>query len=482
MNEYGVTDRGFIAKPFSVLLEEERALFRNSFGVDIDLDDGTPEGAYVANQAIKKAQLWEMAEGIWLAGDPESASGVYLDRLVWMVDVERTAAAPTTVYACLWGDEGTAVMKGHLARMSGGIQFALSATVTIGRDGLLGFRFAINEVQEGSYSLSIDGTVITITAYADDTAETIQENLFSGIETAFPQVYTATNEGEGGMTIRSIGGITPFHLFCDDPKIEILSLGALGVYSAVANGPTFVAAGKLNEIVSNVSGLVSIINYAEGITGRNAESDAELRIAKNNRQKQASGNEVSIENAVKNVSGVQYAKIYSNRLDEEADGRPPKSYEVVVQGGLDQEIAQAIYDTGPAGVQAFGSTVVAITDPEGFSKDIGFTRPETLFIWIKILFQKNSEDEFPVNGIEQIKEGIVSYMEDNQGVGVDFVYQKLNIPIYKISGIGYAEIRVVATTDLTPPADEDYQAQNIAVSERQIAMIDTTRIIIEEIV
>jgi hypothetical protein len=52
--EYGLTDKGFIAKPFEVILEEEQDLFRAAFGTDIDLSNDTPEGAYVANQAIKK--------------------------------------------------------------------------------------------------------------------------------------------------------------------------------------------------------------------------------------------------------------------------------------------------------------------------------------------------------------------------------------------------------------------------------------------
>jgi hypothetical protein len=258
-----------------------------------------------------------------MAGDPDSASGVYLDRLVSLVNVERRAAAATQVYAALWGDADTVVQKGHLARMPTGEQFSLNAAVTIGREKLLGFNFKIAEVQAGTYSFSLDGSMISITAVADDDEEAIQQKLYEQIDIIFPGVYAADNNGADGMIIHSVEGIVPFYLFCDDPKIEIVSLGAFGLYYAVSPGPLFVSAGQLNEIVSNVSGLDSVINYAAGVTGRDAESDTELRIEKNKRQRQASGNEVAIENAVKEIPGVLYARVYSNRTAVELNGRPP---------------------------------------------------------------------------------------------------------------------------------------------------------------
>lgn len=62
-------------------------------------------------------------------------------------------------------------------------------------------------------------------------------------------------------------------------------------------------------------------------------------------------------------------------------GRPPKSFEIVVEGGLDQEIAQKIYDTQPAGIQSysnptaittgsavFGSNILTVTSTQGIKE------------------------------------------------------------------------------------------------------------------
>jgi uncharacterized phage protein gp47/JayE len=480
--EYGITAKGFMAKPFQIILEEERAAWRAAFGYDIDTSSESPEGAYIGNQTIKITQLWEMLEGLYAAGDSDTASGVYLDRLVSLVNVQREPAEATRVYAALWGDEGTEVPKGHLAKLSSGEQFSLQEDLTLNREKLLGFSLRISNLAASIYTFSLDGKPISYTASWEDTEEDIQAGLFDQIEAVFPGIYTAVNSGSDGMEIHSVIGIVPFSFFCDDLKIEVTSLGAEGIYTAVTPGPIFAAIGALNKIVSNIDGLDRIINYATGITGKDTESDTELRMEKNNRQKQASGNEVAIENEIRKVPGVQYVRVYSNRDIEPIAGRPPKSYEAIVVGGLDQEIAETIFEKGPAGVEAFGNTIITALDDMGNPWEIGFSRPENLFIWVKIAYSRNREEAFPLNGEELIKDNIDVWGAKNQGVGIDFVYQKLNLPIYAVPGVGFADIKAAATNDLTPPEDAAYQAQNIVLNERQIALIDKTRIIIEELV
>jgi uncharacterized phage protein gp47/JayE len=479
--EYGLTERGLVIKTLQQILKEEREAFVTAFSFDIDTSDDSVAGAYIGNQAAKQAQLWEIIEGLWWAGDVDSASGVYLDRLVSLVNVKRRPAAATQVYTALWGDEGTMVLTGHLVKLHTGEQFALKSPVTINREKLLGFCFKIFETQPGTYSFSLNGLIISVTAVTGDDEEAIQQKIHDQIEAVFPGVYIVENDSSDGMLIRSSAGISPFYLFCDDPKIEIVSLGAFGLYTAVTPGPTFVSAGQLNEIVSNVSGLDSIINYAAGITGRNSESDAELRIEKNRRQRQASGNEIAIENAVEEVVGVLYARVYSNRSKDTISGRPPKCYETVVIGGSNYDIAQTIFEKGPAGIEAFGNTVVVVTDEEGFDHNIGFSRPEPKYIWLKIACSRNTEENFPTNGIELLKDLIDNWGAANQGVGIDFIYQKLNRPIYDVPGIGLADIKVAVTDDLTSPTVDAYVSQNIVINERQIALVDKTRIDIQEL-
>nr|AGS53504.1 hypothetical protein [uncultured bacterium contig00055] len=477
--KYGLTEKGFVKPSFPVIHEEVKDLYRASFGSDIDLSEDSPEGAFCANLGMKIFQLWEVIEGLYLAGDPDTAEGVYLDRLGAFVNVERLEALSTRVFTALWGDEGAEILAGHLGKSINKDLFALSKNVTIKRENILGFYFKV-KASAAEYLFYIDGEEIAYAAGEDETEEVIQEGLFQALEEAFPEEFARVNQGNAGMVIHSKAGLEPFALFCDDPKIEIVSLGAYGIYLAVDQGPKFVPIGGLNTVVKKTDGLEKIINYATGITGRNAESDNEYRVEMKSRQKKAKGSEIAIENALKELPGIKYARVYSNRSMETVDGIPPKSFESVVEGGDDKEVAETIFKSGPGGIEAFGSTEITVYDSKGGPWPIGFTRPQPRYIWMIIEYVKNNKEVFPINGAELIKENVEAWGDKNLGVGVDFIYQRIDKPIYEVQGISYAHRTFAVTNTLTPPNVNDYKEENIAIQRRQIGIIDRSRIQVRE--
>jgi hypothetical protein len=55
-------------------------------------------------------------------------------------------------------------------------------------------------------------------------------------------------------------------------------------------------------------------------------------------------------------------------------------------------------------------------------------------------------------------------------------------PVYDVAGIGFAAIKVAVTDDLTPPSSTSYHSENVEISEVQIAVLDKTRITVQELV
>jgi hypothetical protein len=153
-----------------------------------------------------------------------------------------------------------------------------------------------------------------------------------------------------------------------------------------------------------------------------------------------------------------------------------------VVGGDDQEIAEVIFDKAPAGIQAFGTVHKTVKDDEGFDWDIAFSRPGEKYIWIKIACSRNGEESLAPNWITQIQDNIEFWASSNLGVAVDLVYQKLFRPVYDVQGIGFADIKVAVTNDLTPPIESVYYAENIEIGEVEIGIIDRTRIAVTELV
>lgn len=479
--DYGVTGKGFVAKPFEVILQEEQDDFRTAFGNDIDLSDTSIEGVYVKNQALKRTQLWEQLAKLYTTGDVDDSFGVYLDRLVNFINVERLAANATQVYECLWAEEGTVIPAGHLLRLASGQTFKIAGAATVSRLTLLGFLLAVKEAEAGHvYQLQINTTIISYTALAGDGEEQIQEGLAAAIEAAFPGVFELLNT-DGGLVVHSRTGLQSFSMASSDVGLEFPLLGFYTVYTATKTGPIIVSIGALNEIASKVNGLDSAVNYASGITGRAMESDTELRMGLGTRQKQSTANEVAIQNEILKVSGVEYARVYSNRDIVKVDGRPPKSYEAVVVGGDEQEIAELIFEKGPAGVEAFGNIIKDVVDSEGFHWDIGFSRPKNRYVWVKVDYSQNSEEDLPLDVVSAIQDNIIAWGQAALNVGVDLIYQKMFRPVYDVRGIGFAAIKVAVTSDLTPPEDEDYLSKNIEINEVEIAVLDKARITVQEL-
>jgi uncharacterized phage protein gp47/JayE len=484
--EYGLTSKGFVSKPLSVILEEERSAFKLAFGEDIDISDTAIAGIYIANRAAKIVQLWEILDGLYSAGDVDTASGVYLDRLVDFVNVQREPAISTQVAECLWGTEGTQIYARSLAKLaSTGELFRLSGNITIGRNRLLGVWIKVSSVESNAvYSLKIKGVTIEYTATDDDDEASIQGRLAEKIEILMPELFISENLGGDGLKIHVDDGVSPFDFEMADQKMKVRLLGAYGVYVAEVPGPIYAPIGTLTEIVSNVDGLDSIYNYATGITGRVVESDTELRVNLSTRQRQSSSSEAAIKNFIeKEVEGVEYCEVYSNREMIPVNGRPPKCYEAVVVGGADTDIAQTILDKGPGGIQAFGNITMTLIDGAGHEQIVGFSRPLNQYIWFKIGIILTDKEQFPINGIDAIKDNIIAWAIKNSAVGTDVFYQRFDTPIYQVPGISEAIKKIARTTDpSTPPADEDYQEANISIGEVQIAVFDRSRIFAEVIV
>ena len=312
-----------------------------------------------------------------------------------------------------------------------------------------------------------------------DTKEDLRDALYARISETLGETLSVENIGDEGLRILSADGVTAFSADVSG-ALEIKSVGSPAVFAAKNAGRIYAPSGTLTAMVSNVSGVSSVTNYATGVTGRDAESDTELRVNMNTRQKQATCTEPAIENAISKLTGVTYARVYSNRNIIEASGRPPKSYEAVVVGGDAQTIAETIFANGPAGIQAYGNTVQTVKDSQGYDWDVGFSRPVNRNIWIKIILTLYDEEEFPAGGAAAIKSNIVSWGAENLGVAVDLIFQRLAIPVYEVPGIAHAEIKVAATLDPdTPPDTSEYASANIAVGEVEIAVLDESRISVE---
>lgn len=125
--------------------------------------------------------------------------------------------------------------------------------------------------------------------------------------------------------------------------------------------------------------------------GRNTETDEELR---DRRNETVSFTATSILSSIKavviQIDGVKYITVYENDTMDEVDGIPAKAFEVVADGGDEDEIIAAILSKKPAGIQAYGNITKTVSDEDGNAFEIGFTRPTKQPIDIQLKFVSDS--------------------------------------------------------------------------------------------
>jgi uncharacterized phage protein gp47/JayE len=473
--EYGLTSAGFVIKPFTVIHAEVKDDFLRAFGTDLDVSSTSLAGAFINNFSIKLNQVWELAEGLYAMSDPRSAQGIYLDRLAHMVAVSRMSAVSTRVYVAIWGVPGSLIRAGHRIKTSQEEVFSLVEDVTINPDKAIAFSFSLDQaLPNTTYTVTINTVAVRYTTGSNPVINEVNEAFITALQTAFPQYFGYITE-EKKVTVYRFDGYTPFS-FQSDQTVWTIKVASAGLYTAVKAGATFVASGAVNKVQTNVAGLESVYNFVEGVTGRSPESDSELRHAIQARQAHGSSSSNAIQTALLSLKGVTYVRVYENRTMETVDGRPPKSFEAIVVGGTDLEVADTLLRVRPAGIQMVGNMTVPTVDAGGYPFDVSFSRPTERYIWVWITLSVD-KTVYPYNGNELVRQAVLDWAETELTVGSDVMYQHIIGAGYKASGVHYVNVTVAVTSNPSiEPETYAYESANILIADSEIALFNGSRI------
>ena len=474
---YGLTSSGFVIKPYQTIQQELQAAMQAIFGNDLDVSDQSVAGQWINEMAQKEYQLWELAQAVYASWSPDTASGDALDDACARVNILRLPATPTKVTVLLYGSAGTVVSLGHLVQQAITLlQFSLDASVTIQQANAGDAIITVGTVADlTAYTITINGTSYTYTSGVSATAQSIITGLTAALGTITG--LTITNPSVTSIKIFTSDGITPYNLIVT-ANLTVGSLASPGAYTATTNGAYSVPLETVTIIVNAVGGLTSVINYIQGTIGRDLETDDVLRVRRRIAVTgQGRATDIAIQSYLQQqVTGVSAVTVISNRTDfTDGVGRPPHSFEAIVTGGTDADVANGIWACMPAGIQTYGNTYVQILDSNGNLQDIYFSRPVNVYIWLQITLTYYNEEIFPVGGNTQVKSNIVAYSLGEYKPGTDVIWQRLLSPIYLVAGIGSATI-LLATSATPGGPPGPYTTANISIASNEIAIFDVSRI------
>jgi len=449
---FGVTSTGFNAKRLSDCKTEIESVFRQTFGAGIKLTPDTIFGKLVGIMAERETELWEGAEAEYNSHYPNSASDISLDGIGEYTAFSRNAAAVSTAIAYLAGTNTTLIPTGTLfAVQDSGDQF-----ITLANVNLAGSQFAIT-------SLTLSGS--TVTAVAAAHGRSVGQYVFinDAVETEYNglvEILTVADANTFTYAITTTPTSPATGIITADPAT------AVNVES-VDTGPIAALAGTLNQIVNTISGLDRVDNYADATKGVNIETDAEFRTRRLEAlQGLGAARLEAIRGALLQINNVTAAKVFENvDIVPDVDGRPAKSIECLVIGGLDSDILSVVWDKKAAGIEVFGSISGTVTDSQGIDHTSRFNRPVASNIYLEIDF--TVDVDFP--GTAEVLSRLLTFGAALE-IGEDVVvYPYLISSFNDVPGILDLAIRI--GTAASPTLDD-----NIVIPDTQIADFDSSRI------
>jgi uncharacterized phage protein gp47/JayE len=449
---FGISDEGFTLKRLNDILTEQRAkavqLFQDltAEGDLVDTSDSSLLGRLIALDAAGDADLWEVAQQSWSAFDPNSATGISLDNLVQYGGISRFGASPSTAIGLFAGTLNTLVPAGStVSAPNTQVEFTASESVALSPTLAAGITISVNTLQNSAaYSVTYTpfgstATTATFTSDGDATVAEILAGLQAVIAGSHP-LLDATVVGSGSAATLVINNDDVFQsiTYSVTSNFIINKVKKTGGLTAVVNGALSQEANTITQIVTPVLGWDSVTNPLAASEGRLAETDEELRIRFRNTKLERSSNILdSLYSALQNLDGVEEVQIYENDTDvTDSNGVLPHSFLPVILGGSSQLIAETIWENKPMGIRSQGSTVIAVTDSQGFLHGIGLERPAPVTIYVEMTLSLNPEADnpFPGDGTEQIQAAIIAYASDKFGVGKDVIFSRLFTPINSIPG------------------------------------------------
>lgn len=245
-----------------------------------------------------------------------------------------------------------------------------------------------------------------------------------------------------------------------------------------------VAANHVTVMPSPPSGVEAVTNPAATENGRNEETDPALRArAKKQLSAGSRASANALLSAVGRLDGVKSTSIFLNKTnDPDADGQAAHSFELVVEGGNDTEIAQTIFETKAAGDTsesgihgtAVGPFTVELVN--GQTEQLGYSVPVLVQVYIDADIQTTSEyegDNAVLNSIVQYIGGLLSTggTADGQlGVGDDVIIGEIEYAIRSVAGV-HDVTSLTAALDIAPTSTD---TSNIAVGDGSVATSDAT--------
>lgn len=478
MEDYGVTENGFILKRMDTILEEVHADLSEGFGFDTTLYENSFLNILTTSIVSQIATLWEVGQEEYYAKNPSTATGLNLDNAVQYGGIRRTPKKQTAYLLHCTGDDGTTIESNTVVATDTNPEVRLIAVTdySISREKCNSIVIKVAVVENNSvYTVSVNGNQYSYSTATENT----ESDIINGLKSVITLDGYAVNIDSNGYLVITDNTASRNNNIELSNNLTTHKVTTIASYFTEDYGKISLPNGIVTKIITNVSGLDSVVNKIVPVYGRLDETDIELRqsyIAKSALRSSSMIDSI-VGEILSNVPDVESASGYENCTDStDSRGLPPHSIEIIVEGGDKNAIAEVIARRRAGGIYTHGDVLVNVPGKYGELLPTRFNRPEYLYTWLKVTIH-GKEAEVPENYVALVKQSVMDF-STNLVSGSALLTQLLNEGIYDtVAGVNYIDIKVAYSTSKSySPSDTDYEAKNIYATTRQKILLNELRI------
>lgn len=477
--EYGVTDKGFVMKRFDAILKEVQEDLSGSLGFDVSQNpQSLLNSVLIIPFCDKIAELWEVSQESYYAKYPATAEGVNLDNACQYSNVFRRGNKHTEYIIHCTATDGTLIPEGSLISSitNPTVQLKAVQNSSISRSSCNAICIKPVAITEGTYSVEMNGKIYSYQASGIVTAGSIIRGL-AGVFAVTG--YTVVADEENGLLTITDTVEARSNEFSLSSNLTTENVTSLVYYYTVEYGDIQCPSGTICELISNVTGLISVENKIDPTPGRIQQDDISFR---QDYIRKSYGTSSTMTESIEayileNVAGVKDVRCYENPYNVEDElGRPPHCVEVIVDGGDEKAIAEAILMKKSGGIETCGDNTVKVLGEYGDEITIKFRRPEQIYAWISVEITTDGSN-IDLDYVSIVQESICKKSEEIS-IGDSLMSQTFIGAIYEaLSGVAYCKIHVASSeSPYDKPGEDDYVEGNISSTQRQAISVDAARI------
>lgn len=476
-----LTSTGLDIRRFPEVQEQLRQAILQNISSSIVFDEDTIFSQLVDILSLEISNLEQALQSVYDSLDRDKAEGTSLDSLMNLIGLQRIPAAYTSGNVRFFGGDNTNIPVGTiLENPSTSDRFQTTATGQLGQESCVSCSYTVGTLQDSTvYTVTVNGRDYNYTSSVSTTSAEIVNGLALLIEDDTSAAWSAATDINPDRLIISTDGSD--NINCS--TVNLLTPEQLSVnvpVRALVTGAVRAPAESITSIVTAVGGVDRVTNPAALGTGRLRETDAQFRLrAAQSLSLSGSSTVPAIRAAVLNipeVTGVSIEENVSNVTDSE--GRPPHSFEVIVTApttdAINNTVATAIWNDKPAGIETYGNTSIVIKDSSNRDRTVRFSRPEDVFVAVRVTYSLYSEEDFPDNGEAQIEQAVVEF-GSGLSPGIDVIAPRFNGSIYQVPGIAniLVETQVLVSSGATPNPSS-WSIAPIPIAQNQVAAFNQT--------